>query len=364
MSEEPSPGDSSHPRAAVVVFVLVLVGSLAMLIWLFASFFTDAVLGFMFAGLSRPLYLRLVARGARPWISASVVTSLVALAIALPTTYLVTSLTQQAARAYQLASQSMTTDVINDTLFGNNFWANHLRGAFETLGLHYSADALRAALRDVARAVATLLSGEVNALLSNAFGAVYHFILLLVITYYGLIDGPRLKQRVFDLSPLPDDEEQLIIDKFSDVGRAILFGNGIGSVAQGFLGGLSMWMFGLGSSVFWGTVMALFAFLPLVGVSVVVIPVGLFLGVSGRWGAAIAFVSLNMLQALIIENVVKTKLIGDRMHMHNGLVFFALLGGLGAFGLVGILYGPLVVTLFMTTYSLYERVYKQRLLMR
>jgi predicted PurR-regulated permease PerM len=125
-----------------------------------------------------------------------------------------------------------------------------------------------------------------------------------------------------------------------------------------------MWIVGLSAPVFWGAIIAILAFLPLVGTNVVVIPATLFLVLDGRWLAGIAFFVLTNLQGLLIDNVVKTKLIGNRMQMHTLLMFLALLGGISSFGFAGLLYGPLIVALFVTIVELYERVYRARLLPR
>jgi predicted PurR-regulated permease PerM len=61
---------------------------------------------------------------------------------------------------------------------------------------------------------------------------------------------------------------------------------------------------------------------------------------------------------LTTENVIKTKLIGSQVQMHSLLIFLSLLGGIGIFGLLGLLYGPLIVALAMTFVELYERRYR------
>jgi predicted PurR-regulated permease PerM len=208
--------------------------------------------------------------------------------------------------------------------------------------------------------VASFIYEQVNTILSNVLRAVFHFAMIMVAVFYLLIDGARLKRFLFRLSPLPSREEELLATKFSDVGRAILVGNGVGSVLQGTFGGLMMWAFGLSSPVLWGTVMSIFAFLPLIGISVVTIPSALYLLIIGRTGAAIAFFVICSTVSLLIENVLKTKLIGSHMQMHDLLIFLSLIAGITTFGVIGILYGPLLVTLFLTLAELYEAHYRRR----
>ncbi|MCB9649179.1 MAG: AI-2E family transporter [Deltaproteobacteria bacterium] len=115
--------------------------------------------------------------------------------------------------------------------------------------MEYTPDSVRHAISTTAAAVAKAVYTQLNALVSNALAALFHFIIIVLMLFYILMDGRRFKRYLFRLSPLPDEEEELIVTKFADVGRAILFGNGIGSALQGVLGGVAMAVVGLPSPV-------------------------------------------------------------------------------------------------------------------
>jgi predicted PurR-regulated permease PerM len=91
----------------------------------------------------------------------------------------------------------------------------------------------------------------------------------------------------------------------------------------------------------------------------VVTPAALYLWLDGRMEAAILFFCFNALAHLVVENIVKARLIGVHMRLHDLLVFLSILGGLAAFGVMGIIYGPLIVTIFMTLAEFYERHYQR-----
>jgi predicted PurR-regulated permease PerM len=171
-----------------------------------------------------------------------------------------------------------------------------------------------------------------------------------------------LKRYVFRLSPLPRDEEEMLAQKFKSVGRAIVIGNGVVSIAQGLLGGIAMMIADVPSAVLWATAMTVFAFLPLVGIAAVSVPVAIYLVLSERYLAAILFFSFCTVIALVFDNVIKPKLIGSQIQMHNVLIFLSIFGGIGMFGVLGILYGPLIMALFLTLAELYEQRYKKRIL--
>jgi predicted PurR-regulated permease PerM len=352
--------DAAHPPGAVIFFCAVLLAALAAFGYVLSDFATDVVLGLLVAATVRPLYLRVcVLLKGRPIFSAALVTALVTVAVAVPAVLLIASLSQQAASAYQVIHDALVVD--SGAAPGEGWFGTHARRLFRLFGIQYNAAAVRSAALDGAAAVAGSLTGQLNTLVTNVIAAVYHFALMVIVIFYGLVDGPALKRRIFDLSPLPDEEEELIVSKFRDVGAAILFGSGSASVLQGTLGGLALWAAGISSPLFWGAVIAIFAFLPLIGTNLVIIPVTSYLAFEGRWWTALIFFLFCNLQGLLIDNLLTPRLVGSRMKMHNLLIFLALIGGISTFGMGGLVYGPLVAAFLLTMLELYERVYRQRL---
>lgn len=354
-------GEPDEPeRLATIFFFFLLVVSLGALGYLFSPFTADVILALVFAALTLPLYRRVLVLVQRPWLASALVSALIVVTVAVPTTFLVASLSAEAAAVFESTRQSVTPEWVQEALFGDSRVAEYLRDAGEAVGYEITPDVVRDAISAAAGTVVGFIYSQVNSLLGDILSALLHFVIIVAMVFYLLIDGSRLKRYVFHLSPLPDHHEELLAQKFGDVGRAILFGNGIGSVLQGFLGGVAMWAVGLPSAVLWGTVMSIFAFLPLVGISVVVIPATIYLAVVGKPAVAVGFFVFCVGEGLIIENVVKTRLIGSHMQMHDLLIFLSILGGIIGFGLMGILYGPLLVTLFLTLAELYQQHYKRR----
>jgi predicted PurR-regulated permease PerM len=191
-----------------------------------------------------------------------------------------------------------------------------------------------------------------------------HGVITLFSIFYLLMQGQNLRAFLFRLSPLADDEDQLFINKLGEVGRAILIGNGIGSSLQGLVAGLAWAVVGLSSPVLWGLVMAVAAFLPLVGVAAVVVPATFYLWFAGRHAVAVGFFIFCMGQSFLFEYGLKPRLMGSSMRMNSLLVFLSLLGGILGFGAPGILYGPLVMTLFLALAQLYVTRYQQRIATR
>ena len=339
-------------------FFALFLGAFVALLYLFWAFVNDMIIALLIAGLSYPMQRWLRIRlGGRRHLAAGLVTTLIVIIIAVPTSFLVTSLSVEAAAAFDAGRHAVTGEKVRDFLFGDSVAAGYLRQIADYAGVEFTPESVRNAIASTATTIATFIYLQMNSILANIVSGVFHFVIIVVFVFYLLLDGRRFKRFVFELSPLAHEEEELLARKFADVGKATLFGNGIGSVLQGVLGGVAMWAVGLPSPVLWGTIMAIFAFLPLVGISLVVIPATLYLLIDGQIVEGIAFFLFCGTQALIMENVVKTRLIGNHMKMHNLVIFLAIIGGIAAFGVIGILYGPLIVVWFLTMCELYQRHY-------
>ena len=355
--------ESAPPPNATRFFVAVYLTALAALIWVLSPFLADFVLGWMFASLFGPMYRKLAARWRnRPRLAAGVITALVAVVVLAPVSFLGGSLSAQAASFYEHTLKGLTREHLDLWFFGDGWFAQRGRDLAALLGADWNADVLNEWLTRASGAVATVVSEQVNLFVSNLLAAALHFVLMLFIVFTMLLDGDALLKWAYATSPLPDDQEELLVKTFGDVARATVFGNGIGSLIQGVLGGLSMALAGLPSPVLWGSVMTVLAFLPLVGISVVTIPATVVLAFQGRWLAAALFLSFNVVQGLFVENVVKTRLIGSHVRLPSLLIFLSVLGGLGLFGVLGLVYGPLIVALFMALSKLYHQHYKRAVL--
>ncbi len=105
-------------------------------------------------------------------------------------------------------------------------------------------------------------------------------------------------------------------------------------------------------------VMGLLAFLPIIGIGIVFIPAAIYLFLKGRIAASIFFIIFYVVLSGGVEYFFKPKLVGQRVKMHTLLVFLSIIGGLKLFGILGIIYGPLVITAFLTLTDIYRSNYQ------
>ncbi len=87
------------------------------------------------------------------------------------------------------------------------------------------------------------------------------------------------------------------------------------------------------------------------------IPTALILMLSARMGEGIFLLVFYVVLSFGVDNVVKPKMVGTQVHMHTLLVFLSILGGMTVYGIMGIIYGPLIITAFLTLSDIYLKKY-------
>ena len=244
-------------------------------------------------------------------------------------------------------------------LIENSKIVDRINLILQNFGFTITGEELNKGIAELGRFVGLYLYEQARSMTANILNFFVNFFFMLLIIFYLLIDSPRLLSFIVALSPLPDDQDQKLIQKFKDMAGAILIGNGLGGLIQGTLGGAVFAAFGFKSPFLWGVIMALLAFLPIVGIGAVFLPASIYLFLQGRVGAGIFFVVFYVLLSGGIEYFFKPKLVGKRVQMHTLLVFLSIIGGLKLFGILGIIYGPLVVTAFLTLSDIYQSSYQR-----
>lgn len=171
--------------------------------------------------------------------------------------------------------------------------------------------------------------------------------------FYFLIDGKQALRQLMRLSPLKDEHDKLLIQKFISMSRATLKGTIVVGAIQGLLGGVTFWIAGVPSPAIWGLVMILLSIIPMVGSGIVWLPAGIILLLLGNVWQGIFILSVGFGVISVIDNVLRPKLVGKDTAMHPLFILFATLGGISLFGLPGFILGPILVSLFLALAEIY-----------
>ncbi len=235
------------------------------------------------------------------------------------------------------------------------------RGA-KGLNFELSYENLELQLRNLSASVASWLSEHASSLLNNFFSFGLNIFVMLLLMYTFLARGALVGEYLMTLSPLPREDEIRLATRFKEIATAVFLGNGTASLLQGLFGGFAISMaLGL-PAILWGTIIMIFSFMPLVGASGVFFPATFYLIWKQSYGIAAIYFTFNMTYMLIFEYGLKPRLIGNKAAMPAILIFISILGGLQTWGVLGLFYGPLFTTLFLTLVDIYHKRYEKALI--
>lgn len=311
----------------------------------------------MITGIFNPLY-RFLNRKLSPIFSSLITCVTIFIVLFIPVSAFVGILANEAYDLYLTAKGTVLSNPLNE-LLENSKVVEKINVVLNNFGIAITGEELNRGIAELGKTVGLFLYEQARSMTANIVRFFVNFFFMILIVFYLLIDSQRLVAFIARLSPLPDDQDEKLIQKFKDMAGAILIGNGLGGFIQGTLGGAVFAMFGFNSPFLWGVIMGLLAFLPIAGVGAVFIPAAIYLFLQGRIAAGIFFIVFYVVLSGGIEYFFKPKLVGKRVQMHTLLVFLSIIGGLKLFGILGIIYGPLVVTGFLTLTDIYESSYRR-----
>lgn len=197
-------------------------------------------------------------------------------------------------------------------------------------------------------------------ILSNLASIIMRFFIMVFLLYYLLKDGPEMLEKVKYLSPLQTDQEEKIFNKIKSVSRSALLGTFLTAFAQGFAGGIGLAITGI-PGFFWGAMMGFASLIPVIGTAIVWVPASVYLFIVGKSGWAIFLIIWSVVVVGSLDNFLRPFLMKGEAGMSPFFVFLAIIGGIQVFGLIGILYGPLILGLCAVLIYIYEIEYAELL---
>ncbi len=189
-------------------------------------------------------------------------------------------------------------------------------------------------------------------------------LVMFYLLFFLLRDGARIGASIMRALPLGDAKEIFLYERFAGAVRATVKGSLVVALAQGAAGALLFIVAGVPNPILWGLVMALFALIPGVGPAIVWLPATVILFAMGATGSAIVVLVGGIAIVGTLDNFLRPILMGRDTDMPDALILLSVLGGLGTFGLSGIILGPTLAALFFASWQLFEEQYKTQLVER
>lgn len=344
-------------RLARRFFFTGLLLTTALFVYLVRAFLLPVLLAAVFTTLFFPLYRRLVqlVRGRRPLASA-LCCFLLLLGLLLPI-YAVAALA--ANEVLDLYDKSGA--ILRGFLQPNAGFLYDVQQTEWFQRLHLDRvdwqEQIREAVQGASQGAVALLTRTSRSTVQGLITAAVTFFTM----FYFFLDGERIVTRLKYLSPLSERHEDAIIERFAMVARATVSGTFIIAVLQGLLGTLLLWACGVHAPVLWGVVMVLLAFIPLIGVKLVLLPAAVFELLTGEIWQGVVILVVSFVVILNVDNLLRPRLVGQRAQLHDLLIFFSTLGGLATFGVPGIVVGPVIAAFFVAMLDIYAEEFRHEL---
>jgi len=324
-------GSTSLGRPTLYALILVGLYLTYLVLSPFLAALTWAVtFAILFHGMQAALARRIGPSGA-----AAVTTLFVALAIVAPVVLLVSALAREAPQITDYLRQS-SHDVPRQI---QRIWdAVRARNP-----LPMPEDPTELMTNGARRALA-FVAPHAGALVVDSLAALGTLVAMLFALFFMLRDGDAMSLGLRDRLPFSEHENERLMSETRDLVTASVGASAIVAAAQGTVGGVAFWLLGMGTPVFWGVVIAFCSLLP-VGASIVWIPAGIGLLLSGEITRGVLMLLVGAFGISMIDNVLRPLLLSGKTSVSGLVVFFGLLGGAAAFGLIGLVIGPIILVM-------------------
>lgn len=329
-------------QATTIIFLLALAAVALYFSYVIARpFLSPIFLAVMIAIVFHPVNARIKARVRRRNTSALISTILVLFVLVIPTVGLGIVVSQEITGLYRL---------LNERSSEQGGWNPYVMHATESL-LAWAGRYIDLSTLDVRGTLLRWLEQISRSLLSRGAQVVSNIISFLVdgvITFFTLFflfrEGASMRERVVEVLPLSAGQVERLFTGISNSIVANVYGCLAVGVAQGTLLSLAFWALGLPSPVLWGLVTALFSLIPIIGSAAVWGPAVIILLIGGHWWKGLILLGWGAGVVGQVDSFVRPYVISERAKLHTLLVFFALLGGVKAFGVMGLFIGPVVLS--------------------
>lgn len=329
----------------IYFFVGLLLTATVLVASLFLPFLEVIVLSSIFGVVLTPLHRKIANfLGGRNGISAFIVVILFAVVIITPTIFLTMKVFEESKGIYSQLTNESEIDYIQKV-------TNVIEKPIQKVNPDFSVN-----ISQYASASADWITGHLSTILSSVIGIFTGIILIFISLYFFLKDGEKFKNILIDLSPLKDKYDEEIFVRIKQTIHATVRGVLLVAVVQGILSGIGLWVFGIPNPTLWGSISAVASLVPGLGTAVVFIPAVAYMYIAGNVPFAIGLLLWGALIVGLVDNFLGPYLYSKGGDVHQLIMLFAVLGGLSAFGPIGFIFGPLIISLFFALIDIYQNI--------
>jgi predicted PurR-regulated permease PerM len=338
-------------RLSLLFLILAAAVTLYLSFIIARPFLTPFVTAALLAIAIYPLYQRLCRVVKNRGAAALLGTLIVLIMIVLPTVLIVNRLAHETTALYGWLNEQKTLEG------GWREYAGSLADpalAWLAARTGISQQQLHQAAMERLQSVSSGLLNWAKSLVVNIGTTIVDTVIMLLTLFFLLRDGEWIRRRIGSILPIEPYRYEQLIDTISESIAANMYGVLAVAVAQGTLGAIGYAIAGLPSVMLWSVATSLFSMIPLAGAASVWGAACIFLLVTGSWGKALFMAAWGAGVISTADNIVRPYVLSGRVKLHTLLIFFSLLGGVKAFGLIGLFTGPIIVSVAMALLKILE----------
>jgi len=340
----------------IIFFATLIVVSLLFL-YLLKPFFFPIFWAAVVAGIFKPLFRLLNKKLHRPSLSSAVLLIVVLFVIILPGGIIGSLLFNESMQIYDSLGTKDGADIektmtgITGKIKNNPYFAR----------LHIDENLLTEKFSDMAKSISNFIFKNLKDLTQNSIVFVVQFAVMLYTLFFFIRDGEKFINLGMKFFSFGHNRERILYERFVVTARSTLKVTLIIGGLQGFLGGLLFWVAGIEGALLWGVVMVLMAIVPVVGCSIIWAPAGVIMLLTGFIWEGIMILAFGVLVISMVDNFLRPVLLGRDTQMHPLLIFLSTLGGISLFGFSGFVIGPIITSMLLAIWGMYDQFYRDKL---
>lgn len=322
-------------------FLVIFIAILALAFFLFLPFLGSLAMAAVFAVIFYPFYLWIKRVGGirHDSLAALVVLVVVILGVLVPVGFLGYMLFEEARNLFfQISSGE----------------ADFL-GMFQTLETYIGRfiPGFDLNIREYAQQALGTITQSLGPIFAGTAQALFGLLLAFITFYYFLKDGEKFKKTLISYSPLEDQYDEEILSRLQRTIDSVIKGSLLIALLQGVMTGLGFYIFGIPNPVLWGAIAGIGALIPSVGTALVIAPAVAYLFIIGSMGAGVGLLIWGVVAVGLIDNFLGPVFIGRGVQIHPLFILLSVLGGIGLFGPIGFILGPLILSLLVVLGHIY-----------
>lgn len=336
-----------HNRTLRILFFLLFGAVIAGLVFIFRYFFWPFLFAMLLYLALQPVFNFIMRYIKKRGISSAIMIVFLILLILIPMFFIIAEVVNQIFHLYSVVQAEIKAGTIKDM-----YNSEYVQKVLAYLNIETSDITSRAT--EFIQKISGMALSSAQAMIAYPLNFIINFFFLLLMLFFLFKDGGNLGSVFYKFMPFPDDLEKNVISRLKEVIRVLLTGNLLVMIAQGLMVGLGLFVVDIRLAFLGGSMATILSLIPVVGTTLVWLPAVIYLIVAEEYLKALFLGIWCLSWYLLLENLVKPKVLGKKLNFHPVVLFFLLLGSIQAFGLPGVFIGPLLLTLFYSLWEIYK----------